>query len=387
MNVDRGGFSQTLYNIFSFLQPEDFLFITSLQANTIAAPSSPFGDRVLTYNFRLIPVQQNRLGKFVNPLARWLNYSLSYRFKRLKGLRTAVKTFNPDAVVVAPNGPEGIFLYHLLKDAFRDKKIFPYFMDDWLYQSKQTWMGGNIHAVAKELLGCNTSWMMISESLGDILAKRYALHPLKMLAVHNPVNTHHFIPPPAVAKKSSYTIAYAGALWQMHFDAFMVIADAVRMLKQQVPVRLVVYTGKSNWEWRREALKKTDAEYGGHIPYAEIHSTLAKADCCLLTSSFTEEWQTHSRGSVQTKITDYLKAGRLIISCGPAYSANHRFLKKYQCGVCIETNDAAEAANSLKHILENIETYQSLVVQGYKVLQNEFSFDVVHQKIKQFLAA
>src|SRR5690242_16538284 len=130
MNVDRGGFSQTLYNIFSFLQPEDFLFITSLQANTIAAPSSPFGDRVLTYNFRLIPVQQNRLGKFVNPLARWLNYSLSYRFKRLKGLRTAVKTFNPDAVVVAPNGPEGIFLYHLLKDAFRDKKIFPYFMDD-----------------------------------------------------------------------------------------------------------------------------------------------------------------------------------------------------------------------------------------------------------------
>jgi glycosyltransferase involved in cell wall biosynthesis len=387
MNVNQGGFSQTLYNIFSFLKPEDFLLITSLQANIVAPSSSPFTERVLTYNLRLMPVQRNRLGKFVNPLIRWLNYSLSYMFKRLKSVRTAVKNFNPDVVVVAPNGPDGVFLYHLLKDAFIDKKVFPYFMDDWLYQSRQAWMGGNIHALAKELLRRNTSWMMISESLGDILAKRYTLQPVKMLAIHNPVNMDDFIPPPAIAKKSSYTIAYAGALWQMHFDAFMVIAEAVKMLKQELPVRLVVYTGKSNWNWRRDALEKTDAEYGGHIPYAEIHSMLAKADCCLLTSSFTQEWQTHSRGSVQTNITDYLKAGRLIISCGPAYSANHRFLKKYQCGVCIETNDAAEAANSLKNILENIETHQSLVVQGYKVLQSEFSFDVVHEKIKQFLAA
>ncbi len=335
----------------------------------------------------MIPVQRNRLGKFINPLINWFNYSLSYRFKRLKNLRRAIKNFKPDAVIVAPNGPEGVFLYHLLKDAFMHKKVFPYFMDDWLYQSKQSWMGGNIHALTKDLLRHNASWMMISESLRDIFAKRYALHPAKTLAIHNPVNIHDFIPPPPVAKKSSYTIAYAGALWQMHFDAFMVIAEAVKILKREIPVRLVVYTGKGNWDWRKDPLEKTGVEYGGHIPYAEIHATLAKADCCLLTSSFTQEWQTHSMGSIQTKITDYLKAGRLIISCGPAYSANHFFLKKYQCGVCIETNDTVQVADTLKNIFDHMDAHQSFVEKGYTVLQNEFSFKIVHKKLKEFLAA
>jgi glycosyltransferase involved in cell wall biosynthesis len=260
-------------------------------------------------------------------------------------------------------------------------------MDDWLYRANQKWMGGNVHAVTQSLLANHTSWMMISERLANIFAERYAVKPARLLAIHNPVNMEGLAAPALISKKTAYTMAYAGALWQMHFDAFLVIAKAVQLLQKSIAIRLVVYTSQSNWQWRHEALKPLNVEYGGHIPYVQIHSMLAKADCFLLTSSFSREWQTHTKASVQTKLTDYLKAGRLIISCGPSYSANHEFLKKYNCGICIETDNEQQAAGELEKILNNIEANQAYVQQGYAVLQNELCVNVVHERLKQFLVA
>jgi glycosyltransferase involved in cell wall biosynthesis len=290
-------------------------------------------------------------------------------------------------VVVAPNGPGAVFIYAQLSDMFTGKKCFPYFMDDWLYQSRQKWAGGNIRELAKKLLTENDSWMMISESLGNILSARYEIQPKHILVIHNPVDMQGVVPTAAVKKKNNFVLAYAGALWPMHFDALMVMAKAIQLLQDEVAVKLVIYTGESNWQWRKEALEAAGVEYGGHVPYSQIHETLSKADVLLLTASFTKEWETHSRGSVQTKITDYLKAGRLIIGCGPEYAAGHHFLKTHQCGVCIETNDVERAAMALKEILEHLDLKQALVQNGYTVLKNEFSFEVVHKKLKQFLAA
>src|SRR5689334_16353664 len=99
MNVNKGGFPQTLYNIFSFVNPKDFLFITSLESYKIAPTSSPFISRTLTYNIEMIPVQKNRLGKYVNKFIGWFNYSFSENFRRFSRLQSAVKKFDPEVVV------------------------------------------------------------------------------------------------------------------------------------------------------------------------------------------------------------------------------------------------------------------------------------------------
>lgn len=384
MNVNLGGFAQTLYNIFSFVRPEDFLLITSKQSVKYNLPSTPYTQRVLTCDIELIPFQRNRFGIYINKFINWFNFSFHYQLNNFKRTRHAIKQFNADVIVVAPNGESGVLLYHLLKQAFLKKKVFPYFMDDWLFQSRLKWLGGNIHTLSKKLLAENTSWLMISEQLGHILSERYSIQPKCILSIHNPVNMVGIVPPKPVIRKANYCIAYAGALWQMHFDAFIVIAKAIALLQKEFSIKLVVYTDFSNWEWRKKDLENLPVEYGGHISYTHIHSVLREADCLLVTSSFTKEWETHSRGSVQTKITDYLKSGRLIIACGPTYAANHNFLKTHQCGICIETNDAHKAGGALQDILENIEQSHSFVLNGYKVLRNEFSFNVVHEKLHQF---
>lgn len=385
INVDKGGFSQTLYNIFSFLKPVDILIITSQQAYNTAPSSPPFNNCTLTYNIEMLPVQKNRLATYANGFINWFNYGVN-QIRSFGKLRSAIKKFNPDIVVCAPNGPEALFMYYRLRPVFEQKKVFPYFMDDWLYQSRFKWPGGNIHNLAKKLLSEHPQWMMISESLANIFAERYHVSPSGVLEIHNPVDVSNFNAPAVISEKDSYTIAYAGALWPMHFDAFVVIAEAVNLLKKKRNINFVLYTTESQWQWRKAEVQKLGVVYGGHVPYSNIHNKLKEADCLLVTSSFSKEWETHSKGSVQTKLTDYMKAGRLIIGCGPAYAANHSFLKKHDCGICIETNNASIAANKLDGILDNIEANQHYVQQGWQVLKTEFSFEKVHQRLRKFLS-
>lgn len=315
VNVDRGGFSQTLYNLFSFLQPADMLIITARQANRDAPASPPFQQRTLTYNLEWLPVQKNRLAGYTNSFIYWFNYTAA-GLRKFGKMRSAIRKFNPSVVVCAPNGAEGLLIYFQLKPAFEQKKILPYFMDDWLYQSRYKWLDERLHRMATNLLSHNKRWLMISESLAGIFSGRYNIQPSAVLEIHNPVNISNLAPPAALTKKNRYTIAYAGALWPMHFDAFVVMAQAVTLLSKTRGIQLLLYTTESQWQWRKNHLQGLAVTYGGHVPYSAIHATLQEADCLLVTSSFTDAWQTHSKGSVQTKLTDYMKAGRLIIGAG-----------------------------------------------------------------------
>lgn len=387
MNIDKGGFSQTLYNVFSFILPENFLFITSFQSNKLTCSTPPYMSRTVTYNLQIIPVQQNRTGKYVNRFINRFNYSFNYLISRYKKLKSTIAAFNPDLVICAPNGPEALFMYYALEPAFYNKKTVPYFMDDWLYHSRLKWAGGNIQNFAKRILSEHTVWMMISKNLSDILGGRYKTFPAKLLEIHNPVDVAGVNEVLPLHNRKTFTIAYAGGLWPMHFDAFLVIAKAIQLLQKKMKITLLLYTSESNWNWRKPELEKLSITYGGHVPYNQIHSTLAEADCLLVTSSFSQEWQTHSKGSVQTKITDYLKARRLIIACGPAYAANNDFVKRYNCGVCIETNNVQEAAYKLDNVLKNMQDNQACIINGLKLLKEHFSFKKVHQKLNDFLLA
>jgi glycosyltransferase involved in cell wall biosynthesis len=231
----------------------------------------------------------------------------------------------------------------------------------------------------------NRSWLMISNELCSLLRERYGLAPQRLLIVQNPVDLSNTARVAPIIRKNEYTLAYAGALWPMHFDSFKIIAESVFQLKKKININLILYSRKQFWDWRRAELEIFDVAYGGDIPYKNIHEKLAQADALVLTSSFLREFSSHTKGSVQTKITDYLKSQRLIISCGPTYSANHNFLRKNNCGICIETNDMLLVTEKLDIILQGIDEYQPLITNGWNLLEREYTFPKVHKKLKEFL--
>ncbi len=385
--VDAGGIAQTLYNIVSFTAPENLLCISPEQEIKSYPPSAPYTNCYIGYKFQIFSLGANRISKYVGKYIELINFSIN-QYRSFRKIKQAIINFQPNVIISCPNGAIGVLMHQrLLKNM--DVNIFPYFMDDWMYQIHFNWLGGNLHTAIKQILQSNTKWLVISSELKELLSKRYQVYPKNYLVIRNPVDItdeqDDAIITPVIKDKKEITIAYAGALWDMHYDSFLLAAKAIHQLQLEINVRLVLYCATHFWEWRGSELQLYAVEYGGNIPYAHVHQKLKEADAVLLVSSFSAKVYTHSSASIQTKITDYLKAKKLIISCGPSYSANHQFLKTYDCGYCIESDIEEEVVAYLKQVITNLPAFNYKIQNGYKVLQEEFSKEVVHRKLKNFM--
>jgi len=384
MAINEGGVCQTLYNLFDFIEPENFLGITAVSEAELIKIGPKYQSRYLRYQYRWIVIPfNNRFTKYFVPLVEWINFSIC-QLQGYKKIKKKIIEFDPDIIIACSNSSIGIAVHAKLLNGKFKGRVIPYFMDDWMCNVKTTWLGGSLQGAIKQMLTESNYWMMIGKELSEILQERYNVVPRDALYVRNPVDITT-TPPNVVLKKDDvFTIAYAGALWPMHYDSFYAFAKAVQILSASHKIQLKVFSPIRFWEWRKSELEPLGVIFGGHLDYAEVHTALNKANALLLTSSFEQEFYTHSRASIQTKITDYCLSKRLIISCGPDYSANHNFIKKYNCGVCIETIGSNEIAVKLADIVENIDQYQEYVDNGWNILEL-FSKPVIHQKIEDFL--
>lgn len=386
MALNEGGINQTLYNIFSFVKPEDFLGITEVNAKSLKKLGStePYTNRYKSYKLNVVNLPVNRFSKFLLPLINKINFYF-FQHNSYTNLKNEIISFSPDVIVSCSNTASGILMHDkLFNDPTFSIPIIPYFMDDWMYKIKPDKIGKAVNIIIQSMLRKNNYWMMIGEQLGKILAERYQAKPEKILYVRNPVDLNDAPKDKPFIKNNPFKIAYAGALWPMHFDSFLAFAKAVKLVSDTQKVELILYTQVSQWNWRKTELEHLNVVYGGHLPYNQIHQKLNEADALLITASFTQENYTHSTASLQTKITDYCKSKSLIISCAPSYAANNKFIIKNNCGICIETNNEQEIAESLIEIMDNMDSYQKYIVNAWNTLQ-ECSKDTVHQKVKDFL--
>ncbi|RYX87466.1 hypothetical protein EON73_01340 [bacterium] len=386
MALNEGGINQTLYNLFSFIKPENFLGITEVDAKSLQKIGStePYTNRYRSYRFNFIQIPSNRLFKHLRPFIDRINFFI-FQQNSYKKLKQEIILFAPDVIISCSNTAAGILMHNkLLNNNTIEAPVIPYFMDDWMYKSNLNYIGKTVEQIIRQMLQNNKNWMMISKELEVILAKRYQAKPGNVLHIRNPVDLTDAPADCIYQKNNLFTIAYAGALWPMHFDSFLVFAKAVQELTVSYKIQIVLYTQKSQWDWRKSELEPLNVIYGGHVPYSQIHHKLNQADALLITASFSEENYTHSKASLQTKITDYCKSKRLIISCAPSYSANNNFIKKNNCGICIETNDVENIAYQLSNIIANMDANQSYVTNAWNTLHN-FSKKVVHQQIEDFL--
>lgn len=386
MALNEGGINQTLYNLFCFIKPQDFLGITEVDQKSLVRLGStePYTDRYRSYKLNLINFRLNRYLQFLSPLINCINF-ITFKNNNYSKLKQEIIKFAPDIIISCSNTSAGILMHNkLLNHKHITCPVVPYFMDDWMYKTKPDKVGKLVNNIIKKMLQDNKNWMMIGKELAELLAERYKANPEKVLYIRNPVDLQDAPLNRPYIKNKPFKIAYAGALWPMHYDSFHAFAKAVKKNSLQFPVQLLLYTQENQWNWRRNELEPLGVVYGGHLPYQEIHQQLNKADALLVTASFNQENITHTKASLQTKITDYCKAKRLIISCAPSYAANNKFLKENNCGVCIESNDENVIASELLRIEQNMDDYQKYVSNAWDTLQ-EFSKETVHKKIKKFL--
>lgn len=384
---DAGGLSTTLYNLFDGYPTSN---ISYLQFNdeTTYTDQTPLTNNIYYGKVRGLSYQSNRLGKYINSLINYLNFSYRHIFNPILIYDKNFKT--PDYILVCTSGPIKLQLAYLLRNKCK-KGLITYFMDDWPSYSTFSWIGSNTASLIKHLQGNSIAQIYISEELKKVFSLRYSIDNLKYFVVHNPVKlikqeNDFELHKPENAKKPK-KIIYAGSIWPMHADAILLFAEAVESNDNtDFQLQFDIYCPKIHWDQYFSNSSNKKIQYKGFLKYDEVSKHLLEASILLISSSFDKDYYSISLSSIQTKTTDYMLAKRPIFFIGPDYAATNKFIKKWDCGYYFNEFEVSKLQHFISKILSNQEELNQKGLNGYTAVKENFTKDIVQKKLYQFLA-
>ncbi|MDA1080824.1 MAG: hypothetical protein O2973_03955 [Gemmatimonadetes bacterium] len=304
----------------------------------------------------------------------------------LHPLDTSVLTkFRPDILLVVPSSPAALVLGARWAEAVRVPSV-TWLMDDWVQQHGGRWITGSADATARQLLHKNAGWLVISDCLGDELARWMGIER-PSLVVHNAVTIGD--PPAALtaARSGTFRLRYAGSVWPMHADALLLIARAVAVRRAAGDdIEFVLNTDARGWELHEEVWRETGTIHDGLVAYESLRGVLGESDLLVVASSFEAQHARMTRSSVQTKITDYLAAGRAILNVGPAEGACAGFLQSRDIALHVDVPDVAAAADVLRLALARRASLKEIAERGWAVCVRDHEIGAVSARMTDFLA-
>jgi glycosyltransferase involved in cell wall biosynthesis len=296
--------------------------------------------------------------------------------------REAVVAFDPEFLLVVPTSATPLVLGERWSRALRIPSA-TWLMDDWIQQDQVRWPSGDADTVARRLLAANRGWLMISEYLADEVRQWTGL-TRPVCVVHNAVTLGAAPTWLSTARTGSFRLGYAGSIWPMHRDALAVLADAVRARRRAgEAVELVLYTDAHGWA-QAQSFAGDGVVWGGLVPYEQLRDTLGGCDLLVVASSFDAAHERMTRSSVQTKITDYLAAGRAILNVGPAAGACARFLQDREIACFLDDPRPEAATAALGAALRDRGALVALAQRGWEVVTRDHEIGAVGDRVAAF---
>lgn len=371
------GAGRTLVNLFARWPAERLLVATSAAGQ---APRDAHGHRLLQARGWLRGGVVDRLA----PLAG--DAQALWAAMRPLPLAAELRAFAPDLLLIVPTTSAALVWGARAAGAL-GCPVATYLMDEWMSGGVRAWPGGNARATTRRLLRNSTAWLAISTPLAQRMAAIAGIER-PTLVVHNPVTLG--TPPAALAtpRTGPFRIAYAGSVWPMHLDAIVVVAESVARLRARgVDVRLVLHTDAHGWNAAAATWLALGVEHGGIVPYAQLRERLGTYDLLLVASAFDPAYAALSRSSLQTKVTDYLSAGRPILACGPSEAASNAYLREHDCAWLVESRVPSEVDDVLARCITSRPEGQDVATRGYALVVREHDAAAVSARLSAFLTA
>lgn len=376
LSAGSRGAGRTLVNLFS-RYPADRLLAVSGSATAPFALET--GARVLG----AAPQLPGRLTQALRP--RVGHVDAAWAARRPLPEREAIRRFDPQLVLAVPGHAVGVAL------AERCRGLAPmvtYLMDDWLAYEPGVPLAFDTQRRGRQLLRESVAWLSISPYLLGS-TREFAGVDRPAHVVHNPVVIGPEAPAALEAPRSGRVrVAYAGSVWPMHWDAVAAVAQGVQRLRDAgADIELVLFTDRFFWGGHEADWRRWGVVDGGLIPYAELGAALGACDLLLVASSF-EPSQAHmSRSSIQTKVTDYMAAGRPILACGPADAASHRFLREHNCAYFAEDPTPGAIDATLRACIASRAEGPAMARRAWDAVRREHELAGVTDRLYAFLAA
>lgn len=370
------GAGRTLVNLFARWPGDRLLVATSAMGQP---PRDEHGHRVLQARGWLRGGVAERLSPFVG------DAQALWSAVRPLPLGAELRAFRPDLLLVVPTGPAALVWGERLAGALGCPAV-TYLMDEWVGTNARAWPGGNASATTRRLLRESAAWLAISPSLAQRMAAIAGVER-PTLVVHNPVTLGERPAALAAPRTGPFRIAYAGSVWPMHLDAIVTVGESVARLRARgTNVRLVLHTDAHGWDAAATTWAALGVEHGGLVPYAQLHERLGAYDLLLVASAFDPAYAALSRSSLQTKVTDYLAAGRPILACGPPDAASNVYLRAHDCAWLLESTVPRVADDVLARCIASRSDGQVLAARGYDLACREHEAVAVSARLSAFLA-
>lgn len=383
LNKKSLGFGRTLTNILK-LFPNDSLLFYVPKNNFIGEGYSEYTYSVIKFRHKEFMCKHRRRYAFMfNAISKFINNSLQYLGIYRKPV-SEILEFDPDVILLVPMN-YGTLLEGYVAHRQLEKPIYIYLMDDTFHDGGYHF-GGSRQQIIKDLLSRAKGWIMISKYLSDVLIKRYSIQKNSILILHNPVDTKKSITEFLPLKREKFIIAYAGSIHPFHADALLNVAKAVCELRAEgLNFELRVYTRELFWNQYEQSLLALKVVNGGFIDYDNLFTVLNNANILLCATSFDQMHFDIVSTSVFTKITDYMASGRPVLSYGPSYSANNRYLIENEVGLVFESNDIADLKSYLLRIRDERYLQNDTVIKQFAFLKSVSDSNVVYDKLTKFL--
>lgn len=368
------GFSRTLSNLFRNYSANQISFLVPRAAGSLDLQSQVQCDY---FNEETIPQFHKRFLRGLNPFIEKINNSIL----ALSSLRFVSNT---DIYLIS-----GSLLSTMIAGWKQIKRhqapYIMYLMDDLRAIDSKRWLKSTGRALMQDLLANASGWLMISEELAKAYEDLYNINRPSTLIAHNSVPRNMFSQTP-YPRKQNLSLAYAGSLFGMHFDALLLLAQAVSELqKEGIGISFDIYTTNASWEYHSRKFQDYNVQYGGDIPYEELHQTLGQHHLLVVASSFDPQYEQLTKSSVQTKLTDYMASQRATLCIGPENSACINFVRKWGNGYVFTANKL----NGLKKLLVDLsnshEDIKRIGEDAQKIAWNVFSNEEVEKKLFQFI--
>lgn len=384
LNQNGTGIDRTLFNLLDDYPMDRFMLYTVGDKSGHSDTSPPFDGNVATFKDCYVPLVNNRLGRFCNPLLQIVNLQLLDLLSLADNQK--IVEFAPEIVLICPNSPSALIAGYKITQELGCPFLI-YFMDDWIYNNRSQWLSGGVQQYSQALLSQASGWLTISDQLEKELINRYGILPDRSLVVHNPVELSILSPPDFSLHEGTFKVVYAGSIWSMHFDAVAAIAEAIFELRQDgCDIELILHTPQIFWDQYQQSWQSWQVTYGSMIPYHDLQIYLKRADLLLVASSFKPEYTHITRSSVQTKLTDYMASGRPILSCGPVYSACNDFIHQRNCGLVCDNSNIESIKFVLQQAIDERVVSQSFAQTAFDIVSSVFDKHQVTHQLFQFIS-
>jgi glycosyltransferase involved in cell wall biosynthesis len=261
-------------------------------------------------------------------------------------------------------------------------RLVAYYFDDYPFQ----WLTDaerNFGASwEKRLIAAGGTIVVPNELLRDEVERRGST---RTALVRNPLPDDPGSDPPLTwpASSTGFTIAFAGAIYHAHADAFTNLLAAMERASS-LDTRLRILTAQPEADLAALGLLGGRVERHGHVPEAQVLRALREADLLFLPLAFHSAIPEVIRTSSPGKLAEYLASGRPVLVHAPADSFPAWYARRNACAFVADRLEPEALAGVLREIAADPARTREVASRALTCARRDFAPD---QSRRALLAA